>query len=136
MVGVGYEKRWPTRAIPMTHLRLTCWLVTGLVAWLCFALPFGSTAWIAAALLLLVASRLALGNLLIFFLVTGWVALSGADLTSDSLLQGLYLPLWVMLSAIYLLGFAVFIVPELAHKGSAPGSSGLGGGNGGGDGGC
>ncbi|MCK8514762.1 hypothetical protein M0534_00245 [Methylonatrum kenyense] len=120
----------------MNGMRILCWIVTAVTVWLCLSVPFGSGVWAGAVLLLLVASRLASGNLLIFFLVTGWVALSNGDLTATSSLEALYLPLWVMLSGLYVLCFAVWIVPGLAARGSAPGSTGAGGDGGGGANGC
>ena len=109
------------------------WAATALALWFAFTLEVTSVTGLAAAIVLAVFSRLATGNLLIFFLATGFLALTNSNLASEQHLEAVYLPLYVMASAIYLLCFLVLIAPQLGQNTGGPGDTGAGsGGDGGG----
>lgn len=91
---------------------------------------------ILALCMLAVFSRLAIGNLAIFALATLLLAVSQSNLRSDDTLQAVYLPLYVMAAAIYLLCRLVAWAPGLGTRIDAPGSGSGGGAGYDGGGGC
>lgn len=121
--------------LTMPTYSIMTWTGTALALWFTFTTEIGSAVGLAAVTALAVLSRLASGNLLIFFLATGFLALTNSNLASEQYLQAVYLPLYVMASAIYLLCFLVFIAPQLGQNTGGPGT-GVGGGGDGGGGGC
>ncbi len=117
---------------------LLVWTGTATAVLVCLTTAPGNAWNLAGIVALAVFSRIAAGNLAIFFLVTGLIALKGSDLTGESLLAALVLPLYVMVAAVYLLCFLIVLAPGLGSHTGGTGGSGLGGGDsgGGGGGGC
>ncbi|MCP1727405.1 putative membrane protein YgcG [Natronospira proteinivora] len=119
---------------PLTAFR---WLVFLAVSgWLFSGLP--EAVWLVGALLFLaITSWWAMGNQIGFALVTIMLAIPKVDLHGDEMLEGAYLPAYVLLAALYLVIRLVVIFPELGRSTQGPGTGGgFGGDGGGGGGGC
>ena len=111
----------------------------GSLAGAVLAEPGTAGSWIALAGLL-VLSRLAVGNLLPFAVVTLFLAIGPADFTSQEATRAILLPVYIVLATLYSLVKLVLVVPRLGRRvdtGAAAGATSVVGGSpgGGGDGG-
>ncbi len=105
---------------------------------LCFAAEPGSAGNLLAVALMGVLSRLAIGNLSIFFAATAVLAFQNTDFSAEDMLRGALLPLYGMMAFGALICYLVVLFPSLASR-HLHGVTGAGGevdtGNGGGGGG-
>lgn len=112
----------------MTLVHLSCWLATAISASVLWRTAPDTHAFYIVALALALFSRLAHGSWLIFFAVTGMVALGHANLYASEPLYAVYFPLYLMLTAVYCMISLVMRAPACGHRGVMGGGSSAGGG--------
>ncbi len=107
---------------------------------LCFVTEPGSDGNLVAITVMGVLSRLAIGNLAVFFAATAVLAFQNTDFMADDTIRGALLPLYGMMASGAVICYLVALAPGLAsrhvHKATGPGGEvdiGDGGGGGGGD---
>jgi len=108
-----------------------------------FVLEAGSSSQLLAIAVIGVLSRLAIGNLVVFFAATTVLAFQYTDFQADDMVRGALLPLYGMIASAALICYLVVLFPGLAsrHVYGVTGSGGEvgadnGGGGCGGDGGA
>ena len=93
---------------------------------LSFATEPGSAGNLLAVGVMGVLSRLAIGNLVVFFAATAVLAFQSTDFHADDMIRGALLPLYGMIASGALICYLVVLFPSLASR-HVPGATGAGG---------
>ena len=102
---------------------------------LSFMIEPGSTGQLLAIAVMGVLSRLAIGNLAVFFAATAVLAFQNTDFHADDMMRGALLPLYGMIASGALICYLVVLFPSLASRhvhGVTAGGGGAGSDDGGG----